>query len=177
MNPTGPPIIDDDEKAALARIEQALSTLGAEAAPPLGWEARVLAAQPARRQAPWWRWALVVPAAAGAVLVWRLLRPGEPARMQLAMTVTPHGPVVRSASGASLGDSMTLEVRGARQRILWIYREGRLLISCPGDARCQPSATALRLTWAVQDLGSYAVIAAASATALPAPSGGSIVAA
>jgi hypothetical protein len=173
---TSPGAVDAEaDKAALARIEQALSTIGAEDSPPVGWEARVLAARPPRR-APWWRWALAIPAVAAAViLLWRVFMVDGPPAVQLSMTVKSHGPLVRSAAAVSLGDSLTIQVRGAGERVLWVYREGRLLIACPGDARCQasPSISAgeLLLTWTVQDLGSYAVVAAGSASALPAPSG------
>jgi hypothetical protein len=57
--------------------------------------------------------------------------------------VTPSGPVVRGGSGSAgnqsrrVGERLEIKLSGGRgHRELWIYRDERFLMRCPGDARC-----------------------------------------
>ncbi len=57
--------MSDDDRAR-ARIEAQLARLGAELSPPVGWQARVLAAAGARPPPGWWLGAHPAAAAAPA---------------------------------------------------------------------------------------------------------------
>jgi hypothetical protein len=150
----------------IARIEAALAGLGAEHEPPVGWEARVLAAAGARQPRRWW-WALA-PVAVLAVLVlalWR--RSPDPIALGLDVAVE-GGPLVRGGA-AHIGQTAHAVATGsARYRALWIYRRDRLVAACPGDPRCQGAD---RIDLPLSEGGSYRVVALASAAALPVPTG------
>jgi hypothetical protein len=162
---------------ALARLERALAAVGADDAPPLGWQSRVLAARaPAAR--PRWRLWLLPAAALALVALWLVLRGAGEVAPQLAMTLVRGGPQVRAEpSDAQLGDTVQLRVDGARHRALWLYREGRLLAACPAlpgapsAAGCEVAAEHLELTWPIAALGRYVAIAAFAERALPTPRG------
>lgn len=170
------------------RLERAIAQLGAEHEPPAGWEARVLAAveprsagspgAPERR--PWLRrWWPVIPSAvlAAAVLVlW--LRPVKAEAVAVVFRIDRGDPSrgatrgTISARDVPLGSQLDLGVRGGGEhRALWVYRDGkRLVVACPGDARCDAGG-APRVVLTADQIGSYQAVALSSGTALPAPLG------
>ena len=91
------------------RIEEALAQLGAEYEPPLGWEARVLAATRAHR--PWWRYArpgfAVAALAVCAVALWPTAAPTE---LTLSVEVQ-HSAPVRGREG-QVGDTVRISAMG-----------------------------------------------------------------
>jgi hypothetical protein len=148
---------------AIARIEAALASMGAQLEPPRGWEARVFAAIAVKRRRPWWQFAvpaLCVAAAAAIYLAWpRGAAPREP--LQLAMTVESGGPTVRGTQ-AHIGDTVHVRASGgAAHHAIWIYREEReLVMACADDAPCDFHLTSR---------GDYSVVALSSDTPLPTP--------
>lgn len=175
--------MSDDDKAH-ARIEGALGQLGEGLAPPVGWQARVLAAvaEPARRR-PWWHFALPALAVAAAVVIAVVvLRPRPEAALELAISepFDPSGapePSIPMAGGsgvrAALGKSVTVAVRGAGpHRALWVYRDERtLVVACPGGAECRATAQAVEATVRFATVGTYTFVAWAASQPIAAPAG------
>jgi hypothetical protein len=167
------------DRRAHARIEAALRDVGADLAPPAGWQQRVLAAGAASAPAPapargrwWWIAAPAVLAAAAviAVVVWP--RPDAPAAPRLAVDVQ-HGPNTMRGSSAVLGD--VLVARGAggdRERALWVFHAGTLVAACPGDARCAADAGGWRLELALDKLGPYRIVYLSAPGSIAAPTDG-----
>ncbi|MEZ4363178.1 MAG: hypothetical protein R3B48_23590 [Kofleriaceae bacterium] len=170
---TEPPATPESGQArAIARIERALAELGAELAPPAGWEARVLAARRPRRTFAWLRWAAPALAVAAAIALWLLLRAPPPTAPTLALEVARSGSQMRAApEEVQLGDTVRLTARGGRRRALWLFHEGELLASCPGAPPCRVVEDHVELTWLTKNLGSYAVIAVYGEADPPKPSG------
>src|SRR6185295_11711421 len=87
------------------RIEAALAQLGAEYEPPLGWEARVLAATRARR--PWWWYAMpgfaVTALAVCAVALWPTA-----ALPALALSVEVQHPAPVRGREGQVGDTVRI---------------------------------------------------------------------
>lgn len=182
---------DVDDRRAFARIEQALSELGADHSPPAGWEARVLAAsEPAPK--PWWqRWqSWVIPGGSAAVAIAVVMlvvipklssNDGAP-QLALARTVT-EDPCVKadgstacmsSGGDCSLHQVSKLEATGsAPHRALRLYRERILIQSCDGSstAACEVTKDLLHMPWKVDVQGHYVVVAISSNQPLPALSG------
>lgn len=153
------------------RIVAALARLGAEYEPPLGWQARVLAAsRPRRAHRPWWSY--VMPAAAVAAAAVCVLQFRAPPRA-LAVDVDVEHRVALRGSEAQVGDVARVTVSGgADHRALWVYRdEQRLVMSCPGDPGCAVSAAGITLAFELREVGNYTVVALSSGAALAAPSG------
>ena len=173
---------DPEEQRAIARIEQALSSLGSEYSPPTGWEARVLAASEApapglgqrfRSWRPWQRWlaigspALVLAAAALALWLFRAAPPSG--RLQLALAA-PDGVPVQMMGEDAPGDRIFPVNRELRlsfeseqpHRALRIYRGDQLVFSCattqPASAGCQLSADLLAATWTPTAIDRYTAV-------------------
>jgi hypothetical protein len=150
------------------RIEAALARLGVEYEPPLGWQARVLAAtQPARR--PWWGYALPAAAVAAAALcVVQFRQP--PGALALDVDIA-HRVAVRGPE-ALVGDAVRLTVSGGSgERALWVYRDERMVIRCPGDRACAVTDAGIAVALELAEVGSYSIVALAADGALPLPSG------
>jgi hypothetical protein len=162
-----------EEMQSAARLEAALSGLGADRTPPAGWEARVLAAiaEPPRRR--WWWW-LAIPSTALAaavvlaLVVWPRSRP-----LALGYEIEPTGPVVRGGSGAHIGDVLRATATGGgAHRALWIYRnEQHLVAVCPGASSCDGSATETIAKVTLVTPGDYKIVALTSSSPIPAPTG------
>ena len=155
----------------IARIEAALTRLGAEHEPPVGWEARVLAATAARKQRPWWRFA--VPAVALAVIaIYVVVRPpAKSQEPQLALNLEKRGAVVRG-SAAHVGDIMhPTATEGGHYRAVWVYRAEQLLLACPGAAQCRSSGDATIADVDLSLIGEYTIVALASDAPVPPPMG------
>lgn len=151
------------EPSANERIEQAIAGLGAEHEPPVGWEARVLAAT-AERPRRWWLLAIpAVAIAAVIVLVIGLRGEPKPQALALAVTIEDSGAVVRGAT-AKPGDTVQATARGGTgSRAVWIYRGDReLVMACTGTAPCRAK---------LASVGTYTVIALSAKAPLPAPTG------
>jgi hypothetical protein len=157
-----------------ARLEAALSGLGADRKPPAGWEAHVLAAiaEPPRRR--WWWW-LAIPSTALAaavvlaIVLWPRSRP-----LALEYNIEPTGPVVRGGSGAHIGDVLRAHATGgAAHRALWIYRnEQHLVAVCPGSSSsCDGSDTETTAKVTLETPGEYKIVALTSSSPIPAPTG------
>jgi hypothetical protein len=161
-----------DGDRARARIEAELAKLGHELSPPVGWQARVLAAvaEPPRRR--WWRLALpaLAAAAALAIALWVIARPPPRPTVELALALDRSGAVLRG-DAAHVGDVVTATARGrAVHRAVWIFRDaGELVVACPGAAGCRATEGALTATAALQLPGSYAIVALTSNAPIPPP--------
>lgn len=154
-----------DERST-ARIEAALARLGAEHEPPVGWEARVLAAVGAPRRR-WWAYAApgVALAAAAAVALVMLRRP-PPA---LALNVDVQKTVRTRGNEASAGDVAHIVVSGGKApRAIWIYHdEVRLVLRCPDDPKCRVSEASTEVDVPLTSAGSYTVVALTGGSDLP----------
>ncbi|HSN25367.1 MAG TPA: hypothetical protein VLT45_03755 [Kofleriaceae bacterium] len=154
------------------RLETELARLGDEHEPPVGWEARVLAATAERSRRRWWL--LAIPAIAlSAAIVLLLSWPRHPApeRLALAISLDRGGPVVRGTS-AQVGDVLRATARGGAYRAVWIYRsDSQLVVACPGGAGCHSDGTALTATAKLDAVGDYSIVVLAADAALPAPHG------
>jgi hypothetical protein len=158
----------------LSRIEAALSRLGAEHEPPVGWEARVLAATAPPRRRAWWWFAMPALLAAAAAAVIVLRPPARPSALQLAMVVEKRAGVVR-ASGPEpgLGDVVhATAAGGGPYRGVWVYRnETALVLQCPGGAQCRRDDDTVTADVALDAIGTYQIVALSSTAALPVPTG------
>jgi hypothetical protein len=167
---------------AEARIEDALRTLGADQRPPLGWEARVLAA--AEQPAGWRRWwssrvamlggAMALAAALVLLVIWRPWNGrARVVPSELVVMVDRQGSIVRGQSATHVGDVVHVAARrGAEHRAIWIYREGgELLVACPGDPGCSAGEGALAARLRVELVGTYTVVALWSAAPIAPPKG------
>ena len=173
-NEPGGPSHTTDGLEPIARIEAALSRLGEEHEPPLGWEARVLAATaPPRKRAWWWFAAPAMVAAAAAVLVF-LTTPAKPSALQLAMEVEKGSAVVRmTGPDPQLGDTVhATATGGGDHRAVWVYHnETELVLQCPGTAHCRTRDGNVTADIALGAIGTYQIVALSSNAALPEPTG------
>jgi len=146
------------------RIERAIAELGSEHEPPIGWEARVLAASASTPKRRWWLFAVPVVALAAVIVVVIGLR-GEGTRRPLALAVAieASGAVVRGTT-AKPGDTVQATASGgAGQRAVWIYRGDReLVVACAGAKPCRAT---------LASVGTYTVVALTAKQPLPAPTG------
>jgi hypothetical protein len=125
----------------LSRIEAALERLGAEHEPAAGWDVKVLAQI---EQVSWWRrllrWKIAMPIAAAAVaaIVITVALPRERA-LALAIAYRDSGEAHRG-SARRVGEIMRAAATGgAGHRAVWVYREDRLVVACPGGDGCKSS--------------------------------------
>jgi hypothetical protein len=160
----------------IARIEAALSRLGAEHEPPAGWEARVLAAATAKPR--WPRWWIPLPVGAlAAMAAGYVFLFASPKVMPLALAVTAiqGNEALRSPlRGDSLlvGTQVSVTASGAApHRALWIYRDDQLMLTCPGDDRCQSNDKALHLVAELSLVGKYMFVALSADSSIDPPSG------
>jgi hypothetical protein len=146
-------VTDEDDKRA--RIEAALARLGEEHQPPVGWEARVLAATGATRRRPWWMYAAPgLTLAAAAVVVLILVRP-SPQVVALKVEVK-HSALFRGDE-ASAGDTAHITASG---RAIWVYHEEvELVLRCPEAPSCQASGGSITLDLPLTRTGTYTVVA------------------
>jgi hypothetical protein len=163
--------MSDPDQTPEQRIEAALARLGADHEPPLGWEARVLAATGMPRR-PWWHYAvpgvgLVAAAALGMLVLWPAAAPALALRVDVE-----HRAVVRGQE-AQLGDVVHVAATGGGgQRAIWIYRdEVQLVLRCPGDAGCAVSRDAIAADLTLRRIGTYQILALTADAALPVSSG------
>lgn len=163
-----------DERST-ARIEAALARLGAEHEPPVGWEARVMAAVGATRRR-WWVYAgpAVALAAAAAVALVMLYRP-RPAPA-LALNVEIKHSALYRGDEASTGDVAHLVASGGKgPRAIWVYHEEvQLVLRCPGDQaaepgdpKCRVSDTSTEVDLTLTSAGAYTVVALTGVSGLP----------
>jgi hypothetical protein len=152
------------------RIEAALARLGAEHEPPVGWEARVLAAVGASRRR-WWVYAApgVVLAAAAAVALVVVSRPPP----ELALNVKVQHSARYRGDEASAGDIAHIVVSGGKgTRAIWVYHEEvQLVLRCPGDPKCRVSDASTEVDVTLSSAGAYTVVALTGGSSLPALTG------
>lgn len=152
------------------RIEAALTRLGAEHEPPVGWQARVLAATAPRKRKPWWWFAVPVAALAVVAPIVVLSQPKHQ-NLQLAVTVEKPSAVARGAS-ANVGDIVHAIATGGRHhRAVWVYRNEHLLVACPGAAQCRSSGEVTMVDVGLTVMGSYTIVALTSNSPVPPPTG------
>jgi len=152
----------------IARIEAALTRLGAEHEPPVGWQARVLAATAPRRQRRWW-WFAVPGLALAALAVVAGIPRDRP--LTLAYEIEKKTAVVRGAP-ANLGDVVHATVTGGQHdRAVWVYRNDQLLVACPGAPQCRSDGAATIADITLTAMGTYTIVALTSSSPLPAPTG------
>jgi hypothetical protein len=156
----------DSNERPDARIEAALRRLGAEYEPPVGWEARVMAAASVTRRR-WWVYAApgVALAAAAAIALVVVRRP-PPA---LALNVEVKHSVLYRGDEASAGDVAHIVVNGGKApRAVWIYHEEvQLVLRCPTDPRCRVSGASIEVDLMLSSAGTYTVVALTGASGLP----------
>jgi len=158
----------------IARIEAALSRLGEEHEPPLGWEARVLAATAPPRKRAWWWFAAPATLAAAAAVAVVLIPPAKPSALQLAMEVEKGSAVVRmSGPDPQLGDTVhATATGGGDHRAVWVYHnETELVLRCPGTGHCRTSDGNVTADIALVAIGTYQIVALSASKALPVPIG------
>jgi hypothetical protein len=152
----------------IARIEAALRDLGADHAPPVGWEARVLAATAPRK--PWRWWWLAGPAVAVAVVVVILGWPGEPG-LQITLTYTQGSEIVRGDTSVHAGDIVHATATGGRRHhAIWIYCNEVLVMACPGARECRITGDAITAD-ATLARGKYVIVVLTSGSDIPPPAG------
>jgi len=155
----------------IARIEEALTRLGAEHKPPVGWEARVLAAAAKPKPKPWWWFASPVVALAVTAIVLFFGRSPSEQPLQLALDVEKGAQVVRGSS-AHVGDIVhATATGGGRYRVVWVYRNERLVISCPAAPQCRRDGEATVADVVLDTTGVYTIVALTSSSPVPAPAG------
>jgi hypothetical protein len=144
------------------RIERAIAGLGTEHEPPVGWEARVLAASTPKRR--WWLVAVPALALAAVIAIVIGVR-GDPAPkpFALAVAIEASGAVVRGTT-AKPGDTVQATASGgAGHHAVWIYRGDReLVVACTGAKPCRAT---------LASVGTYTVVALIAKQPLPAPRG------
>lgn len=154
------------DEPSTKRIEAALARLGAEHEPPVGWEARVLAAVGAPRRR-WWAYAApgVALAAAAAVALVVLRRP-PPA---LALNVDVKHSARYRGDEASAGDIAHIVVSGGKgPRAIWVYHEEvQLVLRCPGDPKCRVSDASTEVDVTLTSAGTYTVVVLTGGDSLP----------
>jgi hypothetical protein len=157
-------------KEPIERLEAELARVGAEHEPPLGWQARVLAATAARPRRRWWWLAAPMFAVAAIVVVFLVHRP-RPDELALQVEIENGGPAVRGTS-AHVGDRVHARVTGGSHRAVWIYRDDHeLVVACPGAASCTISDAASIADFAIKAPGNYVIVALTSDAAIPMPGG------
>jgi hypothetical protein len=161
------------------RIEAALSRLGAEHEPPVGWEAKVLAAtatathtghpkQGHPRNKWWW---FAVPAVAAAVIApVVVLRSPSELHLELKLSSDRGIQVVRGTS-VQVGDVVHATATGSGYRAVWIYHNDALVAACPGAAQCRVSDAATIADLTPSAIGEYVIIALASRSPISTPTG------
>jgi hypothetical protein len=109
----------------------------------------------------------VTVAAAVALVV---LRRPPPA---LALNVDVKHSAVYRGDEASAGDIAHIVVSGGKgPRAIWVYHEEvQLVLSCPGDPRCQVSDGSTEVDLTMTSAGTYTVVALTGASSLPALAG------
>jgi hypothetical protein len=155
----------------IARIEAALKRLGEEHQPPVGWEARVLAATATPPARPWWWFAFPVVALAVIAIVvfaWHSML-DQP--LQLAVDREKGAVAVRGDS-AHVGDIVHAKATGgSRYRSVWVYRDDHLVVACPGAPQCRRDGKATIADLVLDTAGVYTIIALTSSSPVPAPAG------
>jgi len=154
----------------IARIEAALTRLGAEHKPPVGWEARVLAAATKPKPKPWWWFAFpVVALAVAAIVVCFPHSRDQP--LQLALNIEKGGVLVRGNS-AHVGDIVhATATGGGHLRAVWVYRDEHLVVACPGGPQCRRDGEATVADVVLDSIGEYTIVALTSKSPVPAPTG------
>lgn len=163
---------------ALRRIEKALTGLGAEHAPPAGWEARVIAATREARvvaattRRPRHRLIMagaILAATAALVLWWAVdrLRPTETGA-KIAWTTVRDGERMRGDL-VTVGDRLHATARSERHGALWLYGDGRLVLACPGARECTQTDETLSFSVLLQKGGTYRIVALSSDAPLDPP--------
>lgn len=161
---------------APARVEASACVGSDTSAPAMGRTAAP--GQPARR----WRlhravaYAAPLLAAAAAIPIWLAHRSESGFQMALAIErapVTERGAgtaVPRRGMSAHTGDVLRPEVRGERHQAIWVYLdEHELILRCPEEDRCHGADGELAVELPLTARGTYAVVAAGSSAAIPAP--------
>lgn len=156
----------------IGRIEAALTRLGAEHEPPVGWEARVFAKitqELAPKRPRWWVFAapmVSMAAVAAIVLCW-------PPPDGFAVKFDPHSKVVRSGVAPNAGDVAHATVTGGGpHRAVWIYRDDVLVTACPGGGRTQCEISGEETTATVPlTMGKYLMVALTSIVPIAPPAG------
>ena len=165
---------DEGEDAFRARIEQAISRLGADHEPPLGWQARVLAevAGSGRGRTQWWSrwWRAILPASVSAAVAFALLVwVASPTKTTVALSIrrVSERQVLRGGEDFFFGDRLGVEADcGAARCAIRAYRDDRPLLACPGSRGCRVAGEISGVELDLDRLGEYLVIAFPAA-ALP----------
>ncbi|MEM7353995.1 MAG: hypothetical protein AAF657_24550 [Acidobacteriota bacterium] len=176
------------QKAAYADLTRRLEALGAEDAPPAGWQDEVrrrIARAPAAEAKPRsrYRWAGAALAAAAVVALAILIPPvGGPADLTLRSTVERGDATFRGAEAAQPGDSLRLAATSDPTQYLElrVYRNERQLVarcvaapraSPSGQAPCRQQDDTASLELLLDAVGRYQPVLLAAAEPLPTPIG------
>lgn len=166
------PARDEDDARQRAPYERLIARL--EVRPAAGWIDRVeagarrtLAAERRRRQI--WMGATaagVLAAAAVALILWRSPGPGTPDDRVAVQVVSPQGSVRRGTT--AVGDTLRISVpTRAAVTVVRVYRQGHLVLGCPGGEGCGRASGALTADVPLGAAGTYQIVIARSASALP----------
>jgi len=148
----------------ISRIEAALAGLGAEHEPPVGWEARVLAATATRPRTRWWWWLSVPVGAIAGLLLWLVPARSQPLGLDVAFK---GGPLVRGSADHQQGQVLVATATGGgAHREIRIYREDILVLVCPGGPTCRGSE---RAELKFDRTGRYQVFVLTSGSPIPPP--------
>ncbi len=112
----------------------------------------------------WWMYTAVGVTAAAAVALVVLLPP----RAALALNVEVKHTARSRGDEASVGDIAHITVpSGENPRQIRVYREGQLVLRCPGDPRCRVSDASTEVDLMLPSAGTYTVVAPATTAGLP----------
>jgi hypothetical protein len=161
-------------REAYDRLRAGLAALGAEAAPPPDWRARVwqeISSRRSRRRR--WRPWLLAGGLAAAAIAALLVRTPQHDAAALAGEVRP-GASGRRGAEAHPGDVLVLRATtgGARHAELRVYRNDRdLVLRCPGDPPCLRDRRLIGAELALDLAGRYQPLLLVAEGALPDPGG------
>jgi hypothetical protein len=163
-------------RARHAQLFEGLSTLGQAYTGRGDWQARVWAGVARRQQSrrslrAWW---LALPAAAAALALFLVLRPGaQPAGPALAYAIIPGGASApMRGDHAKPGDALEVRIQtgGAAHAELRVYRDDdTLIVRCSDAPPCSLRDGALTARVVLEERGRYQIAFVHGAQPIPAP--------
>ncbi len=162
-------------RQAYARVVEELGRTR-EVLPPPGWEARVFEELDARRRGRGPHWvkrlavaAVVVVAGAAPFLMRKGASPVLPLRLSVEVMADEHAQLRGQAAHA--GDRLKLlaQVTPGENAELRVWREGELVLRCPGAALCRQEGAALSGELKLPAVGRYQALVVSSPKQLAPP--------
>jgi hypothetical protein len=158
-----------------------LSQLGEELRAPLGWEAGVWALVGRAKKTPRPGWLLFPAVAVVALLaiVWSYSL-YYPRVLQAIIIAPPPGLEISIRDGAGqmrstqavIGDTLLIKATAEASVLsVWVYRDDKLLLQCPGASACQEAVGTLTAEHLIPSTGRYRIVYLLSPKTLPPPQG------